>query len=111
MRCLVQQDQDGFTMFVCGGRRTPPPRCTVCEARPVTRLCDHGLDEHPRTQLRGGVSQAVTVRTTCDVGLCAQCAIRLGPDQDRCPRHAPPEYAERAARMVATAARLGRKAP
>jgi hypothetical protein len=107
----MRQDKDGSTMFVCGGRRKPPPRCTICDTRPVTRLCDHVLDERPRTPLRDGVSQPVMARTTYDRALCAQCAIRIGPDTDRCPDHAPPAHADLAQRIRATAARLRRKAP
>lgn len=64
----------------------PRRPCTVCRIREATRLCDYVVDyvwttlpdecgRHPRIAYM-----------TCDAEICKQCAVRIGPGVDFCPK-------------------------
>jgi len=60
---------DGTTAIVCSRRQTR--RCSICRARPATKLCDY-----PAGPGR-----------TCDAALCTACSRHVGPDRDFCSTH------------------------
>jgi hypothetical protein len=107
MGCDLIRTEDGQTMIVCSRGRQPRPKCSVCQARPSRALCDAVLPE--QLTLGMGGWQTVTIEPTCSKRLCAQCSIHVEPDTDFCPAHAPAEYAERAAQILAEAQRGRRR--
>ncbi len=60
----------GFEVALVCIKRPRPARCSVCKARPHTRLCD-GPGKRPGK--------------TCNAKLCDRCAKHVGPDRDLCP--------------------------
>jgi hypothetical protein len=48
-------------------------------------------------------------QATCSRGLCRQCAIHVGRDEDYCLAHAPVEYAGRVVQIQALNARIARR--
>jgi hypothetical protein len=93
MHCRVVRFASGGSAVVCGGRSSARPAvaCVMCgSARRAQVQCDHPIGSGK----------------TCSAWLCPQCAIRIGPNQDRCPDHAPPASDALARRIRDTAARL-----
>lgn len=78
MRCTPISLGNGVTGIVCTSRTRVKP-CRQCGARSA-RLCDYAL----MGRLAG---------KTCDMPLCAKCAVKVGPDRDLCRAHAELERA------------------
>jgi hypothetical protein len=78
MACIPFELPSGARGFVCGPtRRRKVLRCSVChvpDTLATMRLCDW---------------RAPGKRKTCDRPVCVEHAMRVGPEKDYCPTHAP----------------------
>lgn len=74
MECTKVTLPNGFTGFVCGGRRRRRP-CASCGALVADFECDWKLHGKQKGK-------------TCSRSLCASCATQVGPDKHLCPPHA-----------------------
>jgi hypothetical protein len=74
MTCRTIDVGNGHYAIVCD-RGRKPAKCTACKQRPHALLCDFPLAGEKAGK-------------TCDVRLCRQCAVHVGPDVDLCPPHA-----------------------
>lgn len=70
MACHWLKLTDGSVVHVNMGRPRRS-RCGFCNVGWVSRLCDYAIGNG----------------STCDAGMCARCATRVGEDKDYCPNH------------------------
>ena len=80
--------ENGVVVFVCGGRRRHPERCTYCTRQRIA-TCDfkmHGLDPQvgPAEAPFHGTAQVVV--ESCGAALCGQCRRQIGA-KDHCRVH------------------------
>jgi hypothetical protein len=68
--CTPILNADGSVMGVFCGRVRKTPTCSLCKRAPGTQLCDGKRLDKPGT---------------CDVPMCRECALHVGPNRDLCP--------------------------
>lgn len=85
MTCQTVILPDGGRAIVCGPRGRAK-RCCSCN-QPATRECDWKVEAH-----RSG---------TCDLPICANCAVSPAEEKDLCPAHATAFEAWKSARESA----------